>query len=82
MHFNDIAGVMRDTILTLCRTPRAILAAMLLVAASMLGGCAGGGAAGDSFAMASGSGPTIAFESIDGPPPQAPQKASPVSARN
>ena len=41
---------------------------MLLVACA-LGGCAGGGAPGDSFAMASGGGPTVAFESIDGPPP-------------
>jgi hypothetical protein len=39
--------------------------------ACALGGCAGGGAAGNSFAMASiANGPTIAFESIDGPPPQ------------
>ena len=36
-----------------------------------LGGCAGGGAASGSFAMASsGNGPTVTFESIDGPPPQ------------
>jgi hypothetical protein len=36
-----------------------------------LGGCAGGGAVGGSFAMAnSSSSPTVAFESIDGPPPQ------------
>ena len=33
-----------------------------------LGGCASDGAPSDSFAMAS-SGPTVAFESIDGPPP-------------
>jgi hypothetical protein len=48
-----------------------VLAAVLLVAASMLGGCAGGGGAANSYAMApsSGSGATIAFESIDGPPP-------------
>jgi hypothetical protein len=44
---------------------------MLLAIACGLGGCAGGGAVGGSFAMASaGSGPTVAFESIDGPPPQ------------
>jgi len=36
----------------------------------VLGGCANNGAASDSFAMAGGSGPTVAFESIDGPPPQ------------
>lgn len=61
---------MKDTNLTLSWTPRAILAAALLVVASVLGGCASGGAASDSFAMASGGGPTVAFESIDGPPPQ------------
>ncbi len=41
---------------------------MLLAVACGLGGCAGGGAAGGPFAMAGGS-PTVAFESIDGPPP-------------
>jgi hypothetical protein len=41
---------------------------MLLAAAGALGGCASGGAPGASFAMAS-DGPTVAFESIDGPPP-------------
>ena len=46
------------------------MAAVLLAMASGLGGCAGG-AASNSFAMAStSSGPTIAFELIDGPPPQ------------
>jgi len=71
MHFNDIAGVMRDTISTDClRTPRAIAAAALVVVACALGGCAAGGTASGSFAMASGgSGATVAFESIDGPPP-------------
>lgn len=52
---------------------RAAVAAALLVAASALGGCAGGGAASNSYAMAStggGGGSTVAFESIDGPPPQ------------
>ena len=39
--------------------------------ACALGGCAGSGAASGSFAMAgAGGGPTVAFESIDGPPPQ------------
>ena len=52
-------------------TPRAVIAAVLLTIACVLGGCAGGGAASGAFAMASGgSGPTVAFESIDGPPPQ------------
>jgi len=44
------------------------VATLLLVAACALGGCAGNGAASGSFAMASDS-PTVAFESIDGPPP-------------
>src|SRR5258705_1519224 len=48
--------------------PRATVAAILLAAACAVGGCAGGGAAGGSFAMAAG-GSTVAFESIDGPPP-------------
>jgi hypothetical protein len=53
--------------------PRAAMAAMLLTIACGLGGCAGGGAVSGSYAMASGgngSGATVAFESIDGPPPQ------------
>ena len=69
---------MRDTIATLFRAatakrtaPRAAATAMLLALACALGGCASGGAPGGSFAMASGgSGATVAFESIDGPPPQ------------
>jgi hypothetical protein len=64
---------MRDTFATLFRTgrtaPRAAIAALLLAMACGLGGCAGGGAASGAFAMA-GSGATVAFESIDGPPPQ------------
>ncbi|MBB4376605.1 hypothetical protein GGD66_007764 [Bradyrhizobium sp. CIR48] len=49
-----------------------VLAVMLLAAATALGGCAGGGGAANSYAMAptAGSGATVAFESIDGPPPQ------------
>jgi hypothetical protein len=53
-----------------------MIAAVLLAVAAALGGCAGGGAASGgspsaSYAMAStGSGSTVAFESIDGPPPQ------------
>jgi hypothetical protein len=69
---------MRDTLIASClKAPRAMIAAALLAAASALGGCAGNGATGSgatgsgSYAMAStGSGPTVAFESIDGPPPQ------------
>jgi hypothetical protein len=53
------------------RTPRATIAVVLLAMSCALGGCAGGGAASGSFAMAtSGGGPTLTFESIDGPPPQ------------
>src|SRR5450432_4294660 len=60
---------MRDTNATLFRAVAG--AAMLLAIACGLGGCAGGGAASGAYARASsGSGPTVAFESIDGPPPQ------------
>jgi len=61
---------MSDTIPAPClRTPRVIIAAALLVVACALGGCAAGGAASGSCAMApGGSGATVAFESIDGPP--------------
>jgi hypothetical protein len=50
--------------------PRVAAVGMLLSLACGLGGCASGGATGGSFAMASSGGPTVAFESIDGPPPQ------------
>src|SRR3954451_14071790 len=51
---------------------RAIIAAASVLVACALGGCAGGGGAPNSYAMApsAGSGATVAFESIDGPPPQ------------
>jgi len=53
--------------------PRALRAVVLLAVlgglGGALGGCAGGGAAGNAFASA-GAGATVAFESIDGPPPQ------------
>jgi hypothetical protein len=53
--------------------PRALRAVVLLAAlgglGGALGGCAGGGPAGNAFASA-GAGATVAFESIDGPPPQ------------
>ncbi|WP_407166668.1 hypothetical protein [Bradyrhizobium sp. ORS 111] len=50
---------------------RAAIAATWLALACALGGCANGGGAADAYAMAStGSGATVAFESIDGPPPQ------------
>src|SRR6476620_6743359 len=49
--------------------PRAAVAAVLLAIACGVGGCASGAAGSGSFAMA-GAGSTVAFESIDGPPPQ------------
>ncbi len=64
---------MSDSVPASClQAPRAMIAAVLLVVAAALGGCAGGGATGSgSYAMAStGSGSTVTFESIDGPPPQ------------
>jgi hypothetical protein len=55
------------------RTPllRAGFAVLFLAAACALGGCAAGGSAtSGAFAMANdGGGQTVAFESIDGPPP-------------
>src|SRR5665811_57113 len=63
---------MRDTFVTLFRTGRTArltaIAALLLAMACGLGGCGGGSVSG-AFAQA-GSGATVAFESIDGPPPQ------------
>lgn len=54
---------------------RAAIAATLLAMGCALGGCANSGAATDAYAMAgkpnaSSGGPTVAFDSIDGPPPQ------------
>ncbi|MGY3530136.1 MULTISPECIES: hypothetical protein [Bradyrhizobium] len=51
---------------------RAAIAATWLTIACALGGCAAGGNVADSYAMATpaSGGTTIAFESIDGPPPQ------------
>ncbi len=64
---------MREASISLVRAirmaSRAAAAAVLLASACALSGCASGGAATNSFAMAS-EGPTVAFESIDGPPPQ------------
>jgi hypothetical protein len=51
------------------RAGRAGRAVTLLAALCALAGCAGGGNGNESFAQA-GSGATVAFESIDGPPPQ------------
>jgi len=54
------------------RKSRALLRAgcvtLLLAAAGALSGCASGGVPTGAFAMG-GDGPTVAFESIDGPPP-------------
>ena len=64
---------MSDALTASClKAPRAIIATAMLAVSCALGGCAGGGASSSgSYAMAStGSGPTVAFESIDGPPPQ------------
>ncbi|MDA9501679.1 hypothetical protein [Bradyrhizobium sp. CCBAU 11357] len=64
---------MRDASFIFRRAGSRVLAVMLLAAAAALGGCAGGGgSAANSYAMApsAGSGATVAFESIDGPPPQ------------
>jgi hypothetical protein len=68
---------MRDASITWLRESGAALragaVALLLSACCALGGCAGNGATGGAFASASfatsGDSPTIAFESIDGPPP-------------
>ena len=68
---------MKDTIATLFRAaagartaPRAAVAVTLLGFACGLGGCVSDGAGSGSFAMAGSNGATVAFESIDGPPPQ------------
>lgn len=64
---------MREASFILRRAGSRMLAVTLLAAATVLAGCAGGGgSAANSYAMApsAGSGATVAFESIDGPPPQ------------
>ncbi|MBR0725180.1 hypothetical protein [Bradyrhizobium manausense] len=64
---------MREASSFLRRAGSRVLAVMLLAAATALAGCAGGNAPANSYAMAApsaGSGATVAFESIDGPPPQ------------
>ena len=66
----DASAILSGTATAGRRVARAVAVATLLAIASGLGGCAGGGAASDSFAMASNGGPTVTFESIDGPPPQ------------
>ena len=64
---------MREASSFLRRAGSRVLAVMLLTAATALAGCAGGNAPANSYAMATpsaSSGATVAFESIDGPPPQ------------
>jgi hypothetical protein len=66
---------MSDLFIPLSRISRVAMVAAVLFSACALGGCASSGAVSDAFAMAPGgrapgSGPTVAFESIDGPPPQ------------
>ena len=66
---------MRDASAILSRANRLVSRAAIaaaLLAACALGGCAssGGPASGAFAAMASGGAATVAFESIDGPPPQ------------
>ncbi|MBC9881961.1 hypothetical protein G8O24_32035 [Bradyrhizobium sp. INPA01-394B] len=64
---------MREASSLLRRAGSRVLAVVLLAAATALAGCAGGNVPANSYAMAAasaGSGATVAFESIDGPPPQ------------
>jgi hypothetical protein len=68
---------MRDASNTSARPHRTLLragvVALCLAAASALGGCAAGGPASNASAFAvatDATGPTVTFESIDGPPPQ------------
>ncbi|WP_027534238.1 hypothetical protein [Bradyrhizobium sp. WSM3983] len=63
---------MREASFILRRAGSRVLAVILLAAATALAGCAGGNAPANSYAMvpSGGSGATVAFESIDGPPPQ------------
>src|SRR3954470_9716013 len=51
------------------KTSRVACAALLFAMLSVVTGCASGGGGG-SASFAEASGPTVAFESIDGPPPQ------------
>jgi len=60
---------MRDASINLPRRLQAGLVVLLFAATAALGGCASNGTTSGAFAMA-GDGATVAFESIDGPPPQ------------
>ena len=58
---------------TFARIGRIAIAAVLLAGTCALGGCASGGAANNAYAMAASDGggsTTVAFDSVDGPPPQ------------
>jgi len=74
--FDDIAlNKMREAspiLIRTCRTAlRAVTAAGVVAIACGLAGCAGNGSTGGAFATASAANaPTVAFESIDGPPRQ------------
>jgi hypothetical protein len=64
---------MRDASANLLRASRTVSRAAIaaaLLAACALGGCASTGGGSASFAMVNSGGSTVAFESIDGPPPQ------------
>jgi len=67
---SDTSATLFQIVTATRRVSRMIAAVTLLVIGCGLGGCAGGAATSASFAMASASGPTVTFESIDGPPPQ------------
>lgn len=68
--------MMRDASTPSLRSRRAALracaAGLLWAAASSLGGCAGGNSVNDAYAMATptNAAATVAFDQIDGPPPQ------------
>jgi hypothetical protein len=65
---SDLPAILFRVSLIALRTATGVV---LFAVACALGGCAGGSSASNSLAMASNtSGPTVAFESIDGPPPQ------------
>jgi hypothetical protein len=66
---SDASATLFQIVTATRRVSRAVVAVTLLVIGCGLGGCAGGVATNASFAMAS-DGPTVTFESIDGPPPQ------------
>ena len=69
----DAPRILSETFVQARRiVPRAAIAAFLLAGTCALGGCASSGAVNNAYAMApsTGGGPTVAFDTIDGPPPQ------------